>query len=122
MKKPKLKLPPLRIGNENELSAEFLSTEKISAAFINNLPGTFLPSQIQKEVDKQYELRVFFLEEEWYSMAIFSQESAATDVDSRKNFEAKCMPRGVPYLLSGDIKTRLRLLLESSSFCILISN
>lgn len=86
-------------------------TEKVSKAFINSLPDTFFPSMVQKQIDKQFELRIFFLEGQFYAMAIFSQESAATSIDNRKNFEADCMPRRVPYLLPEKIKRRLRKLM-----------
>lgn len=82
-------------------------TEKIGKTFIDSLPHTFFPSMVQKQIDKQYELRIFFLEGKFYSMAIFSQESSATSVDNRKNFEAECMPRRVPFLLPEKIKKKL---------------
>ena len=82
-------------------------TEKISKSFMDSLPETFFPSMVQKQIGKQYELRIFFLEGEFYSMAIFSQESSATTVDNRKNFEAECMPRRVPFLLPEKIKKKL---------------
>jgi ATP-GRASP peptide maturase of grasp-with-spasm system len=87
-------------------------TEKINKPFIDSLPDTFFPSMVQKQIDKQYELRIFFLEGKTYSMAIFSQESSATMVDNRKNFEADCMPRHVPYLLPEKIKNQLTLLMR----------
>lgn len=86
-------------------------TEKINKPFIDSLPGTFFPSMVQKQIHKQYELRIFFLEKKFYSMAIFSQETAATTIDNRKNFEADCMPRCVPYLLPDKIKKKLSLLM-----------
>jgi glutathione synthase/RimK-type ligase-like ATP-grasp enzyme len=82
-------------------------TEKISKSFIDSLPDTFHPSMVQKQIDKQWELRIFFLEGQFYAMAIFSQETAATAVDNRKNFDANCLPRRVPYLLPEKIKRQL---------------
>lgn len=88
-------------------------TEKIGKTFIDSLPDTFFPSMVQKQIDKQYELRIFFLEGKFYSMAIFSQETSATTVDNRKNFEADCMPRCVPYLLPEKIEKKLALLMRN---------
>ena len=87
-------------------------TERINNKFVNQLPQTFLPSMVQKQLDKLYELRIFYLEEKFYAMAIFSQESAATEVDNRKNFAAECMPRRVPYLLPQNIKSQLKKLMK----------
>jgi ATP-GRASP peptide maturase of grasp-with-spasm system len=88
-------------------------TEKISKSFIDSLPDTFHPSMVQKQIDKQFELRIFFLEGQFYAMAIFSQETAATAVDNRKNFDANCLPRRVPYLLPEKIEKKLTLLMRN---------
>src|SRR5690242_5066843 len=87
-------------------------TERIDDAFVDQLPETFFPSMVQKQVDKIYELRVFYLEGKFYAMAIFSQESAATGVDNRKNFEAEFPPRRVPYLLPQKVKGQLKQLMK----------
>lgn len=87
-------------------------TEKITKQFVNALPETFFPSLVQKEIDKKYELRIFYLEGKFYSMAIFSQESAATTIDNRKNYAAQFMPRRVPHLLPKIIEKRLSLLMR----------
>jgi glutathione synthase/RimK-type ligase-like ATP-grasp enzyme len=79
---------------------------------VDQLPETFFPSMVQKQVDKIYELRVFYLEGKFYAMAIFSQESAATGVDNRKNFEAEFPPRRVPYLLPQKVKGQLKQLMK----------
>ncbi|MGN6299160.1 MAG: grasp-with-spasm system ATP-grasp peptide maturase [Ginsengibacter sp.] len=83
-------------------------TEKIDKSFINSLPDIFFPSIVQKQIDKQYELRIFCLEGKFYAMAIFSQETLATAIDSRKNFGSDWMPRRVPYLLPEEIKSQLK--------------
>ncbi|MCI4667045.1 MAG: grasp-with-spasm system ATP-grasp peptide maturase [Bacteroidia bacterium] len=43
----------------------------------------FFPSCIQEKIEKEYELRVFFLCNELFAMAIFSQLSEATQTDNR---------------------------------------
>jgi glutathione synthase/RimK-type ligase-like ATP-grasp enzyme len=57
---------------------------------------------LQEKLDKKYELRVFFLNEEFYAMAIFSQNASDTSVDFR-NYKDKKQNRTVPYTLPYNI-------------------
>lgn len=86
-------------------------TEKISLENIENLPEFFMPSLIQLEIKKKYELRVFYIRGEFYSMAIFSQNDSQTSVDFRK-YNNKKPNRKVPYLLPLEIQCRLQELFE----------
>lgn len=58
-------------------------TELVDKKYINKLPEKFYPSLIQENIIKKFELRVFFIEDEFYSMAIFSQENDKTKIDYR---------------------------------------
>jgi ATP-GRASP peptide maturase of grasp-with-spasm system len=85
--------------------------EKITLQGIMDLPERFFPSLIQVEVKKKFELRVFYLLGDFYSMAIFSQRNDATAVDFRKpNFEKPT--RKVPYNLPENVKNLLRQLMN----------
>jgi ATP-GRASP peptide maturase of grasp-with-spasm system len=87
-------------------------TEKLKPEFIKALPGSFFPSLIQPEIRKKYELRVFCLHDQVYSMAIFSQRSKGTQTDFRKAGPGDTF-RSVPYRLPAHIgKILLRLLKE----------
>ena len=48
-----------------------------------SLPDTFYPSLIQEEIEKVYEVRVFYLKGKCYAMAIFSQKNEKTQLDYR---------------------------------------
>ena len=58
--------------------------------------GSF-PALFQKEIDKEYEVRSFYLYGKCYSMAIFSQTDACTSVDFRR--VGSVPNRMVPYSL-----------------------
>lgn len=65
----------------------------------------------QKKINKQYEVRVFYLLGECYSMAIFSQFDEKTAVDFRSYNEEK-PNRYVPYTLPSDISRDIGSLME----------
>lgn len=66
----------------------------------------FFPSLIQNYIEKKYELRIFYLEDEFYSMAIFSQKDKTTTIDFR-NYNSETPNRTVPFLLPESIKKGL---------------
>lgn len=78
---------------------------------IIELEEWFYPSLFQKKIVKEFEIRSFFLEGEFYSMAIFSQSDAQTSVDFRHyNFEKP--NRNIPFKLPNDIEQQLRLFMK----------
>lgn len=58
-------------------------TYMLSKNNIEHLPDYFTPTFFQKGIDKKYEIRTFYLEGDFYSMAIFSQNNKQTKVDFR---------------------------------------
>lgn len=71
----------------------------------------FFPSIFQEYIDKKYELRVFYIDGDFYSMAIFSQNDATTKVDFRDyNYEKP--NRTVPFKLPSIIEDKLKVLME----------
>jgi ATP-GRASP peptide maturase of grasp-with-spasm system len=81
-------------------------TELIKKESIDLLGDNFYISFIQKRIDKKYELRIFFFNENYYPMAIFSQSDEKTRVDFR-NYNNEKPNRYVPYLLPDEIKKLL---------------
>jgi ATP-GRASP peptide maturase of grasp-with-spasm system len=73
-------------------------TNIIDAGDIEHIPDVFFPSLIQEKIEKEYEVRVFYLDKKCYSMAIFSQKDQQTRIDFRK-YNWKCPNRTVPYKL-----------------------
>ncbi|SHI45503.1 grasp-with-spasm system ATP-grasp peptide maturase [Flavobacterium terrae] len=85
----------------------------------------FFPSLIQKYIKKKYELRIFFLHDQFYTMAIFSQRDETTRVDFR-NYNRKNPNRNVPFELPIEIKVKLinlmnRLKLNSGSIDMIVT-
>ncbi|SEC64789.1 ATP-GRASP peptide maturase, grasp-with-spasm system [Tenacibaculum sp. MAR_2009_124] len=72
---------------------------------------SFFPSLFQEMIIKKYELRIFYLDGDFYSMAIFSQEDKQTQVDFRK-YNDKVPNRTVPYKLPSEIERKLHLLMQ----------
>lgn len=88
------------------------------------LPESFAPSLFQKKIDKKYELRVFYLKENIWSMAIFSQANTATENDHRKQSEN--IVRNVPYSLPEEMKKKIitlmnRLHLDTGSIDLIVN-
>lgn len=62
----------------------FTYTELILFDVINSLPDSFPPSLFQEKIEKEFEIRSFYLDGIFYSMAIFSQSDSQTQIDFRK--------------------------------------
>ncbi|MXV13901.1 grasp-with-spasm system ATP-grasp peptide maturase [Hufsiella ginkgonis] len=78
---------------------------------VNSLGDHFPLSLFQQRIIKKYELRIFYLDGEFYSMAIFSQSDEQTMVDFRK-YNHRKPNRTVPYSLPPDIQDKLRQLMK----------
>lgn len=86
-------------------------TELIDEKNLEKLPNSFSPSLFQKNIDKSYEIRTFFLGENLYSMAILSQNSNKTKIDFRK-YDQNVPNRNIPYFLPDDLGKKIRLLMR----------
>lgn len=82
------------------------STNSISEDNLRPLSKNFFPTQIQEQIEKAYELRIFYFHENFFPMAIFSQNNEKTKVDFR-NYDEEKPNRNVPYILPEEIKTKL---------------
>lgn len=81
-------------------------TNQVSEKDIEEYGDTLFPSLMQNDINKQFELRIFFLNDEFYSMAIFSQLDAQTSSDFRK-YSFKNPNRTVPYQLPKQVERKL---------------
>jgi ATP-GRASP peptide maturase of grasp-with-spasm system len=85
----------------------------------------FAPSFLQKNILKKYEIRTFYLDGKFYSMAIFSQNDTNTKIDYRKyNFQQpnRCVPYKLPITLEKKLKRLMKILnLQSGSLDIIKS-
>lgn len=99
--------------NYNGQYLSMLTTEIIPEfSTAESLPHFFMPSLTQEKIEKRYELRIFYLDGMFYSMAIFSQSDMQTQIDFRKyNYEKP--NRTVPYLLPDNLKVKLTDLMKN---------
>lgn len=67
---------------------------------------------LQEYIEKEYELRIFYLDGKLYSMAIFSQANERTKVDFR-NYDTERPNRCVPYLLPGKETKKIKKLMKN---------
>lgn len=81
-------------------------TTKVEKEDIDALPDTFFPTLIQEQIEKEFEVRSFYIEGEFFSAAIFSQSDDQTKVDFRK-YNYKSPNRLVPYSLPKEVETKL---------------
>lgn len=86
-------------------------TEELDQEFIHSVPETFFPSLFQEKLDKELDIRVFFLDGKCYAMAIFSQLDDQTHVDFRK-YNKKVNNRNVPYKLPDVLEEQINLLMK----------
>lgn len=90
----------------------FTSTQIVSDDKVNAISDTFFPSLIQTNIDKKYELRIFFINNDYYAMAIFSQADEQTKVDFR-NYNLSKPNRNVPFKLPFEILNKLKSLMKT---------
>lgn len=88
-------------------------TTEVSDKHISTFPDT-LPflGMFQVMIEKDYEVRTFFLGEDLYSMAIFSQDDKQTMVDFR-NYNDEFPNRNVPYSLPEEIRNKVIRLIKT---------
>ncbi len=97
-----------RIGTEDLFFTNY--TEEVEDKILGELPETIFPSLLQRRIEKKYELRIFFLLDECYAMAIFSQQDMQTNTDFRK-YNTQKPNRFIPYRLPEDIQDKIRQLM-----------
>lgn len=86
-------------------------TTEVDEQLLTHFGDTFFPMLFQKLIRKAYEIRTFYLDGAFYSMAMFTQKSDKTKLDFR-NYDEQKPSRRVPYQLPSELETKLRLLME----------
>jgi len=134
-----LKTPATNIVCEKEALKHFkkdkanIITKPISEAVVNSsdvgrffnytriitdnevIPNCFAPSLIQEYVEKKYEIRTFFLQDKFWSIAIFSQAQQQTLTDYR-NYNFDNENRCEPFLLPESITIKIQELAKRLGF------
>ncbi|MPT36147.1 MAG: grasp-with-spasm system ATP-grasp peptide maturase [Flavobacterium sp.] len=78
----------------------------IEECFLEQIEERFFPSLFQKYIEKEIEIRSFFIEGKFYSMAIFSQLDKKTSVDFR-NYNDLHPNRNIPFKLPEEVEKRI---------------
>jgi len=88
-----------------------LYTNELTKEDFGRIPEFFYPSLFQSKIEKKYEVRSFYLDGKFYSMAIFSQTNYKTQVDFRHYDDSK--PNQVSaYQLPRDLESKLDALMK----------
>ncbi len=78
---------------------------------IKTIPNIFATSIFQEFIEKEYEIRIVYLDKELYAMAIFSQNNNKTKIDFR-NYDKIKPNRMVPYRIDESLKQNLICLMK----------
>ncbi|MET0759856.1 MAG: grasp-with-spasm system ATP-grasp peptide maturase [Flavobacterium sp.] len=78
---------------------------------LENIAEKFTTTLFQKYIHKEYELRIFYIDEKFYSMVIFSQNNEKTKIDFR-NYDFTNPNRFEPYALPKKIEIQLNNLMK----------
>src|SRR6218665_415349 len=82
-------------------------TNQVTTEQITCFPKHFPPTLLQEKVEKEFELRIFYLKGQFYTMAIFSQGDEKTKMDFRRYNKEKQNYR-VPFIIPGGLKRKLK--------------
>ncbi|HNW99208.1 MAG TPA: grasp-with-spasm system ATP-grasp peptide maturase [Bacteroidales bacterium] len=96
--------------NDTQLSYHNL-TNDINENDFKKSSDSFFPSLIQEKIKKLFEIRTFYINSSFYSMAIFSQLDDQTKTDFR-NYNFKKPNRCIPIILPTKISEKLIKLLN----------
>ncbi len=106
------KMHDMLLCDINETHSTYATyTEKIELNFINSLPEYFFIGHFQEKLEKEYEIRSFYLDGEIFSMAMFSQQNSQTSIDFRR-YDRDSMNRRVTYRLPADLEDHIRTLMK----------
>lgn len=79
----------------------------VSQEHIDNLHETFAISLFQEYTEKKIEIRIFYFDNTFFSMAIFSQNDPQTQIDFR-NYNYEKPNRNIPFKLPKKIESKLK--------------
>jgi ATP-GRASP peptide maturase of grasp-with-spasm system len=89
----------------------FCYTEELTPQQLSDIPDELFPSLLQEKIEKIFEVRSFYLDGRFYSMAIFSQVDKQTQVDFRK-YNTETPNRTVPFNIPPEIEEKLTRLMK----------
>ncbi len=98
----------VNLMNDNDIYRPY--TQLLSLAEINELPDSFFPSLFQRCIEKEFEIRVFYIDGKFYSMAMFTQFTTEEVIDIRNSDDI--FIRSVPFSLPSALELRIIQLLQ----------
>lgn len=93
----------VKTKSDNQTNLYINYTQEITELVLGEMPESFSYSLFQEKLDKEIEIRTFFLDGKCYSMAIFSQLDKQTSVDFRKYSNNRRVPYKLPCELESNI-------------------
>ncbi len=95
---------------ENGKMYDISKTILIDDTALAKIPNLFELSFFQEKIEREYEIRAIYFNNEFYSSAVFENDEV---VDYRVNFHSsEKHPRIIPYKLPNDIEIKLRNVME----------
>jgi len=88
-------------------------TSLVDDDYIKKMPNIFFPSMFQKYIDKKFEIRVFFFDNEFHCAAIMSQQDSQTTVDFR-NYNKLKPNRIESFELPKDVQRKISRLMDKN--------
>lgn len=86
-------------------------TNSIDEKFINTLPDNFTATLFQEKVKSKFEIRVFYLDSEFFATAIIVNENNS-EADIKLSFESKNI-NWIPYKLPKEYEEKLHIFFQS---------
>jgi ATP-GRASP peptide maturase of grasp-with-spasm system len=115
---PKCITKPLHNGHVNfEIDNQKMvskGTQLVTIESVAILEDYFAAMLLQEYIEKEIELRIFFVDKTFYAMAIFSQNDAKTAIDYR-NYNNEKPNRCVPFSLPKTVLQKLEAFVETLS-------
>ncbi len=112
----------MRVNDEGKEERYSTYTEVLD--FLN-LPNSFFPSKFQEKIEKEADIRVFYLFGDFYTMAIMSQDNPQTSTDFRKYDNIKPnrrFPAKLPFEVEQKLDSLMRAIeLESGSIDLILT-
>lgn len=81
-------------------------TEEITESNLEKIPDSFFPSLFQEKLNKEIEIRSFYINRNFYSTAIFSQLDTQTSVDFRR-YNVHKGNRQTPFQLPKELEQKV---------------